>query len=86
MCVTNDHYRNRHCPKPEVLTTYNVVDRLTLTDGVYYHLAEFPPQQVNDQWQYYFYHSKGFAVLPERSADEMGEEREAIVNIETQPA
>ena len=83
ICTNNKHHKNRYCPKPEVLSEYNVVNQLALTDGIYFELAEFPPEHVDEQWRYYYFHSKGFAILPDKSADEMADEvRECIVNIE----
>lgn len=55
---------------------YVAYGTMTFDDGVYYQLLGFQPGEI--------YHSDLFAVLPDKTADEMADvEHEAIVNIET---
>lgn len=53
---------------PEVLSEYTVLEEQVKpsTGAIYYRIAELDPEVA--------YHSELFAILPERSADEMQEE------------
>jgi hypothetical protein len=82
-CVNNSHHINCFCPKTVVGNYYTVSEERRFDDGMYYQLAEYPPKHVDGRWHYYYYHSKGFAILPDQDADAMQEaEKEGIVNLE----
>lgn len=60
---------------PVVLKEYEGGVAEVLEDGAYYTLSCFP--------DWFHYHHSLFAILPDKSADEMSQEsKEAIVNIE----
>ncbi len=83
-CVTNRHQVNPLTPKLVVGSEYVPTEQRQFDGGVYYQLAEYPPEFIGGEKRMYYFHSKGFAILPEQSADQMQEEnREAILNLET---
>jgi len=71
LCVTNKHYNNTKVPAIEVGSEYTAIRGKQFSNGLFYELAEFPPEVIDGIKRIYFYHSKGFAILPDQSSDEM---------------
>jgi hypothetical protein len=80
--VTNKYHQNPHAPIIEVGTETIVVAERPheLTGELMYQVAAVPPQLIGFFRLNYWYDAKGFAILPEPSADDMAEEKhEAII-------
>lgn len=79
-CTNNAHHVNPFIPKPEVGSEYTGVGERLFPEELYFELKEFPPEIINGKRRIIYYHSKGFATLPDPSEEVAIEhEQEALI-------